>query len=723
MIVAGAGSGKTRVLTYRVAYLLSRGVKAESVLALTFTNKAAQEMKGRIAALVGHASSALWMGTFHSMCARVLRAEAQRLGYERNFTIYDSDDSLALIKAVMNDRGFSQQQFSPSAIRSRISLAKNSFVSPQKMREADLDLLTERTASVYEDYTRRLKKSNAMDFDDLLLKPLDLFSAHPDILERYQYRFKYLMVDEYQDTNRVQYRLINTLAALQRNICVVGDDAQSIYAFRGADIRNILDFERDYPECRVFRLEQNYRSTKTILALAGSVIRHNVDQLQKTLWTANADGEPVVLDVCEDDREEGRRVVMHIEDQIRKNKLALNDFAILYRTNAQSRTIEDALRRQPIPYIIVGGIAFYKRKEIKDVLAYLRAIANQRDDESLLRVINTPVRSIGETSVKKIRVYASNHALSLFEALGHLGLSEQLSERVHRGVKEFYGLITKYAALRQEMSVGELTRSLIDEIGILRNLKEEGTAEALARRENILELVSALSEFTDLHPGARLEEFLEEVALIADVDTADFGRNAVTLMTLHAAKGLEFPVVFITGLEEGLFPIASASDERSELEEERRLLYVGITRAMHRLFFSCAVRRYRFGVLSLSARSRFLEELDDTLLVFHGSNTAPLPRERRHGVEETRVAPRTPARPAPARAQPQRTVIDAMPDYETESQAVPELGVGTGVVHETFGAGRIVAIDGKGDNARAVVDFESVGRKHLLLKFAHLKLR
>ena len=723
LIVAGAGSGKTRVLTYRTAYLLSEGKKVDSILALTFTNKAATEMKDRISSLVGPASRALWMGTFHSMCARILRTEAHRLGYERNFTIYDTDDSLALIKAVMNDRGISQQQYAPSAIRQKISFAKNSFVTPEAMLQGNPDQMIERAAVVFGDYQIRLKKSNAMDFDDLLLKPLELFGEQASVLERYQDRFRYLMVDEYQDTNRVQYRLINTLASRHRNICVVGDDAQSIYAFRGADIRNILDFERDYPDCKVLRLEENYRSTKTILALADSVIQHNRDQIRKKLWTGNPDGEAVLLDVCDDDREEAYRVVAHVEDLTRRNKAALKDFAVLYRTNAQSRSLEDAFRRQGIPYTIVGGIAFYKRKEIKDVLAYLRALVNQRDEESLLRVVNVPVRSIGDVSLKKIRSFASRHGVGLFDALGHAELKGEVSEKVLRGARELHALLKKYASLRAEMSVGELVRSLIDELGLLRSLKEEGTPEALARRDNIVELVSALSEFTDLRQGATLEDFLQEVALISEVDTAEFGRNAVTLMTLHAAKGLEFPVVFITGLEEGLFPLAASVEERRELEEERRLLYVGITRARERLFLSCATRRYRYGVLSLSPRSRFIDELDPALIAVHGG-TPVVPHRvvRHHGPDEHR--PQHPPRPSTAvRTAARRKPIDAMPDYEAESQAVPELGIGTRVSHEMFGPGRVVALDGAGDSARAVVDFESVGRKHLMLKFAHLKLR
>ncbi len=550
---------------------------------------------------------------------------------------------LALIKGIMNSLGISQQQYSPQGLRSRISAAKNQMLSPKGLRESGYDPMVERAAAVYEEYERKLRRSNAMDFDDLLLNPLELFVKHRDVLERYQYRFTHILVDEYQDTNRVQYRLIKELAARNKNVCVVGDDAQSIYAFRGADIRNILDFEKDYPECKVFRLEQNYRSTKTILAAAGSLIRQNVHQIDKTLWTGNEDGEPVSLDICDDDRDEGYRVVNHIEEESKKRKLDLKDFAVLYRTNAQSRSIEDALRRNGIPYIIVGGVAFYKRKEIKDVLAYLRVVVNPRDEESLLRVINVPARAIGETTVRRVRTIGVKHGLPLFDVIGSEHLTGALPQKTEASVRAFGALLRKYIGLREQMSVGELARALVDDIGILQVLKEENTPESLSRRENILELISALTEFNDRRTGAKLEDFLEEVSLVSDIDTADFSRNAVTLMTLHAAKGLEFPVVFITGLEEGLFPIGSAVEDREQLEEERRLMYVGITRAMKKLFLLCAQRRYRSGVLSFSSRSRFLDEIDGDLITMSGGNAPRVQRPYRRGDHAEGGRPRSPA--------------------------------------------------------------------------------
>ena len=721
MIVAGAGSGKTRVLTYRTAHLVDLGVKPESILALTFTNKAADEMKGRITSLVGEESRQVWMGTFHSIFARILRFECEKIGYRRNFSIYDSDDSLSLIRSTMNALSISQQQYPPQGIRARISMAKNQLLDPDSYRESGVDLVTDKTAVVFAEYEKRLKESNAMDFDDLLIKPLELFLKHPDVLERYQYRFKYVLVDEYQDTNRAQYRLINEVAKKDRNICVVGDDAQSIYAFRGADIRNILDFQRDYPDAKIFRLEQNYRSTKTILSLADTLIRNNIDQIPKTLWTGNDDGDPVVLTVCSDDREEGQRIVGAIEEETRHRKLDMKDFAVLYRTNAQSRSIEEALRLNGIPYVIVGGVAFYKRKEIKDILAYLKVIANPRDTESLLRIINVPPRGIGETTVGRLKDLAAKRRFSLLDAMGSGHLDDAVVERTAKAIKTLHGLLSKYINMKREMTVSELGRALVADLGILQLLKDENTQDSLSRRENILELIAGLSVFNADSPEGRLEDFLEQVSLLSDVDLTDFGHNAVTLMTLHGAKGLEFPVVFITGLEEGLFPIASAAADRRELEEERRLMYVGITRAKIKLYLSYASMRYRFGELSHSSRSRFVDEIEDHLNVLQDQSPGG-PQRTSRGRTGTELLESFAPRRKKSETDSQYH-SDPMPNYEDESQIAPQVRVGAKVVHETFGAGKIVAIDGRGDSARAIVDFESVGRKHLMLKFANLRPR
>jgi len=719
MIVAGAGSGKTRVLTYRVAYLVHCGVKPYEILALTFTNKAANEMKKRIIKLVGKESQQVWMGTFHSILARILRWECEPLGYNRNFTIYDTDDSISLIKSVMSDLGISAQQFNPQAIRSHISIAKNQLIYPQEFARLAGDVFEEKAAKVYEEYQKKLQRNNAMDFDDLLLKPIELFERFPKVLEKYQNRFKFILVDEYQDTNHAQYVLIKLLAMLHRNICVVGDDAQSIYAFRGADIRNILDFEKDYPDCQLFRLEQNYRSTKKILTAADSVIKNNVHQIHKNLWTDNKEGEPITLIECDDDMDEGYRIVRHIQDQSIEKKLQLKDFAILYRTNAQSRALEDALRRSGIPYTIVGGVEFYKRKEIKDVLAYLKIIVNPKDDESIERIINYPARGIGDITIEKIRTYAVQQGISFFDALQRLDTIPTLTPKAKANVSEFYQLLRKYIDLKTKISASELVRAAVDEIGILNEFKMEGTPEALARRENVQELLSAITEYMVEHPDATLDSFLEEVSLIADIDTWDSERNAVTLMTLHSAKGLEFPVVFITGLEEGLFPHSQSIYDRKELEEERRLFYVGITRTMKKLFLTYACKRYRFGDITYPARSRFLDEIDENTIEFESAKRR---RREKPTIELEEIEKELHRKRDGKRKKRVTEYVDDESKYEDYSQSEAPLQIGSLVEHETFGRGKVIDLSGYGDAAKAVVQFDGNVRKHLMLKFARLKI-
>jgi DNA helicase-2/ATP-dependent DNA helicase PcrA len=719
MIVAGAGSGKTRVLTYRIAYLMSCGVPPYQILALTFTNKAANEMKERIRKLVGGKASELWMGTFHSIFARILRKEAKLLGYASHFTIYDSDDSLSAVKKCMEKRGLSQQQIVPQAVASRISAAKNQLIPPKEYGEVARDFLDEKIAAVYEDYEAALKRSNAMDFDDLLVKPIELFRRYPDVLKKYHHRFKFILVDEFQDTNRAQYAVVKLLADHHRNICVVGDDAQSIYAFRGADIRNILDFAKDYPDCKTFRLEQNYRSTKSILAVADRLIKNNVDQLEKNLWTANPQGEPVILFDCADDRDEAYQMMQAIQAEIVENGLALKDFAILYRTNAQSRSIEDVLRRNGIPYEIVGGIRFYERKEIKDVLAYLRLLANQDDNESFLRVANYPVRGIGATSLDRLQEFAGSRDITLYKATALLEHAGQLQDRAKNSLTQFRKLIEKYVSLKSQMSLSELARALVDELGILKSYKEEGTAESMARWENVHELLSATSEFRDEHPDGTLEAFLEEVTLVSDIDSWDETRNVVTLMTLHSSKGLEFPVVLIGGVEEGLLPFYSSTLEKNELEEERRLFYVGITRAQKRLYISKARMRYRFGEPTYTSPSRFLVELgEDRLHVFQSRNNtrfaeAGLPVRGING-RRRRGTPRV-------SAHEEQYFSDDAPDYERESQEVFEIRQGSLVRHEMFGKGKVLRVSGKGEAMKVVVQFEEHGVKNLIVKFARLR--
>lgn len=718
MIIAGAGSGKTRVLTYRVAYLISCGVPAHQVLALTFTNKAASEMKERIVRLVGEKASDVWMGTFHSMFARILRKEAEHLDYTRSFTIYDTDDSLSAVKRCMEMLNVSTQHIPAQSVRARISSAKNQLVSPGEYAKNARDLLDEKVAQIFAEYNRLLHRSNAMDFDDLLIKPIDLFRRYPDTLKKYHHRFRFVLVDEFQDTNRAQYEVIKLLTQDHRNICVVGDDAQSIYAFRGADIRNILDFSRDYSECQTFRLEQNYRSTKSILAAADRLIKCNVDQLKKDLWTANALGEKPKLLECVDDRDEGHQILNIIQAEIANEQRALKDFAVLYRTNAQSRSLEDVFRRNGIPYVIVGGIRFYERKEIKDVLAYLRLVVNHQDDESLLRCINYPARGIGDTSIGRLREFAHARNISLHEACERVQEVELLQDRMRKGIAEFSHLVKKYSSLRKKVSFSELSRSMVDELGILRSYKEEGTTESMARWENVMELLSAITEFSDEHPDGTLETFLEEVSLVSDIDTWDGARNAVTLMTLHASKGLEFPVVFIAGVEEGLLPFYTNSIDRPDLEEERRLMYVGITRAQSRLFLSLAKMRYRFGESSFTSASRFLSEIgEETLDIVHGHAV-------RASISDTMSRPATPFRKARAEKTREREMdyfADPSPDYENEVQIELEIKQGAYVRHEMFGKGKVIRVSGKGDAMKVVVDFEEFGVKNLLVRFARLR--
>jgi DNA helicase II / ATP-dependent DNA helicase PcrA len=668
---------------------------------------------------VGDEAGSLWMGTFHSMFARILRKECKHLKFTPSFTIYDSDDSLSSIKKVMEKLNLPTQQFNPVAIRSRISNAKNQYLSPVKFAETVHDLFDEKVALVYSEYQKTLEHSNAMDFDDLLVKPIELFEKKKDVLEKYQHRFKFILVDEFQDTNRAQYQVIRLLGDLLRNIAVVGDDAQSIYSFRGADIRNILNFQKDYPDCQLFRLEQNYRSTKSIISVADELIHFNKEQLKKNLWTANPAGEPVTVVLCADDREEGNQIVRAIQQESQRRKLDLKDFAVLYRTNAQSRALEEAFRKNAIPYEIIGGIRFYERKEIKDVLAYLRLLANPTDEVSLLRIINYPARGIGDVTLEHLQKFASKQSISLFDSLKRLDELFELTDRAKSSLSQFRVLIDKYRALRSKMTFSEWTRSLVDEMGILSIFKEERTAESMGRWENVQELLSAISEFSNDRPDGTLESFLEEVALISDIDTWEGEHNAVTLMTLHASKGLEFPVVMIAGLEEGLLPFYSSTIESSDVEEERRFFYVGITRTEQKLYITHTSLRYRFGDVTYPSESRFLHELGIENIERVGM------KPQRQRVTDSIFEFDTPSHAA-RRAEKQKKEeaafsSDIMPDYESESQEPFEIKRGAIVRHEVFGYGRVMVVSGKGDAQKAVVDFESFGTKSLIVKYARLR--
>ncbi|HVN48534.1 MAG TPA: UvrD-helicase domain-containing protein [Bacteroidota bacterium] len=721
MIIAGAGSGKTRVLTYRIAYLLSCGVPPYQILALTFTNKAANEMKNRIAALAGEHARDLWMGTFHSIFARVLRKECKHLNFTSSFTIYDSDDSLNVIKKVMSRLNISTQQFAPQAVRSRISMAKNQYLSPDKFAALAHDFFDEKASTIYQEYQKTLQQSNAMDFDDLLVKPVELFEKHKDILEKYQQRFKFILVDEFQDTNSTQYRMVKLLGSAHNNIAVVGDDAQSIYSFRGADIRNILDFAKDFPDCKTFRLEQNYRSTKSIIAVADKLIRYNKEQIKKHLWTNNVEGDPISVIQCMDDREEGAHIVHAIQEECHKRNLNLKDFAVLYRTNAQSRALEDVFRRSAIPYNIVGGIRFYERKEIKDVLAYWRLMANPADTESLLRIINYPARGIGDTSLEYLRRFAAEKKLSMFDALARADDVVELTDRAKSNFKQFKALIEKYRSLRPQMSLSEWARSLVDELGILSMFKEERTAESMNRWENVQELLSAISEYSHEHQDATLESFLEEVALVADIDQWEGEKNAVTLMTLHASKGLEFPVVFIAGLEEGLLPFYSSTSESSDVEEERRLMYVGITRAEQKLYITHTKMRYRFGDVTYPSESRFLSELGIAHIEKIGTHSVQ--KQTAGSMFAFDSAKHKTRQPLVRKALNDEAFAgDTMPDYESESQE-PHVTLKRGIVvqHEQFGKGKVIEVNGNGESQKVVVRFDAYGLKTLIAKYAKLR--
>ncbi len=736
MVVAGAGSGKTRVLTHRIAYLLEQGyARPWEILSLTFTNKAAGEMKERIAKLVGiEMTSDLWMGTFHSVFARILRRHAELLGYTVSFSIYDSDDTLALIKRTMEALNIPRDQFNPNAVRSRISSLKNNLISPEDFVGMARDYFSEKLAEIYPAYLKALKLANAMDFDDLLIKTIELFVHHPETLELYQRRFKYVLVDEYQDTNRAQYMVVKQLSAIHKNLTVVGDDAQSIYAFRGADIKNILDFQTDYPDAKTFRLEQNYRSTGNILATADVLIKHNKKQIDKTLFTKNPKGEPVKIVECSDEREEGAFVVRALEEELRKERYSLFDIALLYRTNAQSRALEDAMRRQGIPYMIVGGVSFYKRKEIKDALAYIRLLVNPSDSESLMRVINFPARGIGEGTMKKVAEFARERGTTMLDVMAVPEMIPSVQSRITGKLKQFHSLIQKYRELIGELSPSELLRALIDETGMLAELKMENTLESLARYENLKEFLSAITDHFQTKPEATIESFLEEVSLVSDLDTVDGTKNAVTLMTLHSAKGLEYPVVFVTGLEEGLFPNPNTNFDDFSIEEERRLLYVGITRAMKKCYLTYAKSRLKYGEYTSSMPSRFLEEISEgdsiemrssygspisslrgrstrddfvsTSSVFNRSSTIGNRTFRTKKIESNSYA----HEPAPS-------------EYsQVEAEGGGVIKRGARVQHEIFGDGRVIEVSGKGDAAKAVVDFDGRGRKNLMLKFAKLRV-
>ena len=743
IVIAGAGSGKTRVLTYRIAYLMSQGIDPFSILALTFTNKAAREMKGRIGDLVGESEAKnLWMGTFHSVFARILRTEADKLGFPSNFTIYDTQDSDRLISSIIKEKGLDKDIYKFKQIRSRISAFKNSLITVKAyFNDSDLqesDSISKRPemGSIYREYVDRCFKAGAMDFDDLLLRTNELLNRHPDVLAKYQDRFRYILVDEYQDTNHSQYLIVRALSDRYQNICVVGDDAQSIYAFRGANINNILNFQKDYSDVSLYRLEQNYRSTKTIVNAANSIISYNKNKIDKVVWTSNDKGDLVRINRLATDSEEGRYVASSIfafklEEQ-RKN----DDFAILYRTNAQSRAMEDALRKRDIPYRIYGGLSFYQRKEIKDILAYLRLVVNPNDEESLKRIINYPPRGIGQTTVDKLVVASKNHNLPLFETLDR---ARELGVPINSGTLEklmnFATLIKRFQIENESFNAFEITDLITKKVGIVQELKKDATPEGIARIENIEELLNGIRDFTEgqleiVDSSGNLAEFLQDVALATDLDKdEDPNIDRVALMTIHLAKGLEFPYVFIVGLEEDLFPSAMSLNTRSELEEERRLFYVAMTRAKERVFLSYTLSRYRWGKLIDSEPSRFIEEIEsqyvDHIKPKDDYSFKPLikssifdnPLEVK---KDFKVKERTISSPTFSQLKKLRKIDNNQPLQV--NQDVKGLEEGMMVEHARFGKGVIENIEGKGQDRKALISFKDFGKKNLLLRFAKLKI-
>jgi len=694
LILAGAGSGKTRVLTHRIAFLLERQTLPEHILAVTFTNKAAQEMKERVRLLVGPCGERIWISTFHAACVRILREDGSCLGLDRNFVIYDTQDQLIVVKEVMRELNLSEKNFTPRAILSSISGAKNELLGPKAYVEQAADFWSEAVARIYPLYQSSLVKNSAMDFDDLIMYTVRLFKEFPGILLKYQERFRYILIDEYQDTNHAQYNLVKFLAAKYRNLCVVGDDDQSIYSFRSADVRNILEFERDYPEVKTIKLEQNYRSTQKILAAANDVISNNNYRKKKTLWTENESGEPVTVFRAADEREEAWWVCAEIEGMVNSGR-SYADFALLYRTNAQSRSFEEVLIQKGIPYKVVGGLRFYDRREIRDILSYLRLVYNLQDRVSLRRMINTPKRGIGAATVERLIGYLEDTGLPLLEGLSRIHEAQTLSTRAVKLLTTFYHFLLEIVQLREKVGVSRLTKEILESSGYLEQLKAEDTVEAKSRLENLDEFLALTAKFERESDDKSLGAFLETVALVADVDNYDREQAGVTLMTIHSAKGLEFPVVFLVGMEEGIFPHSRAMMDSGEIEEERRLCYVGMTRAREKLFLTYTVLRNLYGGTQYAIPSRFLNEISDRLL--------DKPRERSFA---------TGAKGNPS--------LDSKKTKSTAKSGL-ELKAGDKVAHQKWGIGTVIALKGQGEDTQVTVAFPGLGLKELILSFAPLE--
>ncbi|MFN8210262.1 MAG: 3'-5' exonuclease [Bacteroidales bacterium] len=736
LVIAGAGSGKTRVLTYRIAYLLQNGVKASRILALTFTNKAAGEMKKRIADIAGADTARyLWMGTFHSIFARILRIESERLGYKPTYTIYDSADSKSLIRSIIKELNLNDEVYKPGAIAARISNAKNNLITANmyaasaELNEADKASRMPLLGDIYRQYASHCFRSNAMDFDDLLLNTNILFRDFPDALAEYQNRFDYILVDEYQDTNYSQYLIVKKLAARHKNICVVGDDAQSIYSFRGARIENILEFRNDYPEFKLFKLEQNYRSTQTIVNAANAIISNNSNRIEKVVYSKKEEGEKIRIIQAMTDTEEGFIVSSDIFDSRYSRQLNWSDFAILYRTNAQSRIFEETLRKKNIPYKIYGGLSFYERKEIKDILAYFRIVINHEDEEALKRTINYPKRGIGDTTVGKIFELALASELSPWEILERIDLFQQhFNAGTRKKLSDFRDMIKAIAQKHLESDAYETARDISAVSGVMRDLREGNTPEEVSRFENFEELMNGIKEFTDAAitngEPASLEAYLQNVALLTDQDNEDeTDRDKVTLMTMHSAKGLEFSYVYITGMEDTLFPSPMSSSNPRELEEERRLFYVAITRAEKMATLTYALNRYKWGNLEISRPSRFLKELDTRYIEYpqaatRGTATPKVQGQGSSSAREEKAEYKVPQHLRKMNKVPDKNSAGY---HAVPGEAVYTFSEGDSVIHERFGSGVIISIEGEAPNSTALVEFEDHGSKKLLLRFAKLK--
>ena len=732
IVLAGAGSGKTRVLSYRIAHLMNNGVDSFNILALTFTNKASREMKARIASIVGDTEAQnLWMGTFHSIFARILRYESEKIGYPSNFSIYDTLDSRSLIKSIVKEYSLDDKIYKPNLIQHRISSAKNSMIMPKQYNE-DSFLMGEDAQSgkpklgeIYSTYKQRLFKAGAMDFDDLLVKTYHLLNENGDVLLKYQNKFQYVLVDEFQDTNEAQYLILKKLAARFENICVVGDDAQSIYAFRGANIENILNFQKDYTDTTVFKLEQNYRSSQNIVNAANSVINKNKSRLHKEVWTENVEGSKIKVLRTLTDNEEGRAIanqIFELKNNYQQPNIA---FAVLYRTNAQSRAIEEALRKSNIPYRVYGGLSFYQRKEVKDLLAYFRLAINHNDEEALKRVINYPTRGIGQTTMERIAVTANEASASLWEVLSDpIQYPVKINAGTSTRIGDFVTMIKSFTTGLEKQSAYDLGSSIASSSGLLKDLFSDQTPEGLSRYDNIQELLNGMKEFSDQETDDGhipvLGEFLQDVALLTDQDQDDDeNKDRVSLMTIHAAKGLEFPYVFVSGMEENLFPSQLSLHDRADLEEERRLFYVALTRAMKRVTLTYATSRYRWGNLIHCEPSRFLEEIDEQYLDF--------PQLAMNRIQEQVVTKRKKVIEASVKKPLSnrklvniREATGKIIDFQSDDTI--NLQVGMQVEHQRFGKGKVINIDGGYPNQKATVHFPDSGQKQLLLKFAKLKI-